>query len=67
MLRLCAVVLKKCLNLIDIQSNLCTAATPGTPFKWPLFRGGRYSEVAPQNEIFLNFLILQALLDVGLR
>jgi hypothetical protein len=32
---------------MKVQSNLCTAATLGTPKKWPLFRGGRYSEVPP--------------------
>ncbi len=40
---------------ILVQSNLCRATTPGTPFKWPLFRGGRYSEVAPKDEIFFRF------------
>jgi hypothetical protein len=30
----------------EVQSNLCTTATLGTPKKWPLFRGGRCLEVA---------------------
>jgi hypothetical protein len=30
----------------NIQSNLCTTATLGDTKKWPLFRGGRYSEVS---------------------
>jgi len=31
----------------NIQSNLCTTATLGTPKKRPLFRGGRYLEGPP--------------------
>ncbi len=27
------------------QSNLCTSTTPGTSNLWPLFTGGRCSEV----------------------
>jgi hypothetical protein len=29
---------------IEVQSNLSTTATLGTPKKRPLFRGGRYTE-----------------------
>ncbi len=30
--------------ILAVQSNLSTATTLGTPKKWSLFRGGRYSE-----------------------
>ncbi len=30
--------------LFHVQSNLCTATTLATKKKWPLFRGGCYSE-----------------------
>ena len=33
--------------MFNIQSNLCTTATLGTPKKWPLLRGGRYSKGPP--------------------
>ncbi len=34
--------------------NLCTTATLGTPKKWPLFRGGRYSEVPPIKLVLIS-------------
>ena len=34
--------------MLTLQSNLCTSATLATPLKWPLFRGGRYSEGFPK-------------------
>ncbi len=37
-------VSKSFLYKYDIQSNLCTTTTLGTPKKWPLLTGGRCSE-----------------------
>jgi hypothetical protein len=31
----------------EVQSNLSTTATLGTPKKRPLFRGGRYPQFSP--------------------
>ncbi len=39
---------------MKIQSNLCTTTTLGTPKKWPLCRGGRYTE---GDQIFINEFI----------
>jgi hypothetical protein len=41
-----------CVNIgnhqnLKVQSNLCTTTILGTFKKWPLDRGGRYSEVPP--------------------
>ncbi len=40
-------------NYFNLQSNLCTTATFGTPKKRPLFRGGHYSEVTPIKIVLL--------------
>ena len=37
-----------------LQSNLCTTTTLGTPKKWPLCLGGRYTE---GDQIFINEFI----------
>jgi hypothetical protein len=50
-------------SFFNIQSNLCTAATLETPKKWPLFPGGRYTEV---DQIFINQVIISLSL-LGLR
>ena len=37
-------------STFEVQSNLCTTTTLGTPNLWPLLTGGRCSEVALCNK-----------------
>jgi hypothetical protein len=60
-------VLKITIPQIDVQSNLFTTATLGTPKKWPLYRGGQSLEVF-QSKMFLKLIwpdIVRPLLTGG--
>ena len=45
-------------HILCVKSNLCTTTTLGTPKKWPLFRGGCYSEVPSIDFGFLGIRLV---------